>query len=126
MARASKKSVTIKGLDELTRKLKALPEHVEEASRRAVKAETHETADDMRAGAPFETGELRESIQAEFDPKTITGRAVATARHAAFVENGTSDTPAQPFAEPAAARARQRFPGRVKQEITEELRKVTR
>lgn len=122
MARAG--HATIRGMPELSRKLRALPEVVEAASRKAVKGQTEETADDMRAGAPFKTGELREGINAEFDPKTITGRAVSTARHSPFVENGTADTPAQPFVEPAANKARRRFPERVKNELKEALRKI--
>jgi HK97 gp10 family phage protein len=124
VATAGRKNVTIRGMDELARKLKALPEVVEAAARKSVKAETEEVADDMRMNAPFLTGELRESIGAEFNPKTITGRATATSRHAVFVENGTSDTPAQPFAEPAAERARRRFPDRAKADLKEALRKV--
>lgn len=120
----TKKTVSIKGMDELVRKLKALPEIVEAASRAAVKAETEEAADDMRAGAPFETGELRRGINAEFDPRTITGRAVSTASYSTFVEDGTSDTAAQPFVQPAAERARRRFPERVEGEIKAALRKV--
>lgn len=116
--------VTIKGMPELSRKLRALPEVIEAAGRRAVKGQVEETADDMRAGAPFKTGELREGINAEFNSKTITGRAVSTARHSQFVENGTSDTPAQPFVEPAANRARRRFPERVEAELKAALRKV--
>jgi HK97 gp10 family phage protein len=124
MSTGRRNNVTIKGLDELARKLKALPEVVDRAGARAVKAETDETADDMRRGAPFKTGELRESIGSEYNAKTMTGRASATAKHADFVEHGTSDTPAQPFVEPAAARARRRFPDRVKTEIKRELGKL--
>lgn len=120
----AKKTVTIRGLDELSRKLKALPEIVEAASRRAVKAETEAAADDMRRAAPVDTGALRESIGAEFDAKKITGRAVASADYAAEVEHGTSENAAQPFVEPSAERARRRFPDRVEAEIKEALRKI--
>lgn len=114
----------IVGMADLERKLRRLPEVVEAAGARAVKAETEAVRDDMKRGAPRDTGELQESMQAEFDAKKIVGRAVATARHASFVEHGTEDTPAQPFAEPAAVRARRRFPERIKAEIKEELRKL--
>lgn len=124
MSVGRRQNVSIKGLDELARKLKALPEVVDEAGARAVKAETEETADDMRRSAPYKTGALRESIGSEYDAKTMTGRATATAKHAGFVEHGTSDTPAQPFVEPAAARARHRFPDRVKTEIKRGLGKL--
>lgn len=124
MAFSAKKGVTVRGMPELAKKLKALPEVVEAAARKATKAETEDVADDMRLGAPYDDGELHDSIGSEFNSKAITGRAVATARHAGFVENGTSDTPAQPFAEPAAERARRRFPERVEAEIKAALRKV--
>lgn len=123
MSIGRRQGITIKGEQELMRKLRKLPDLVKTAGARAVKGQTEETRDDMKRGAPFETGELRDSITAEFDPKTITGRAVATARHAGFVEHGTEDTPAQPFAQPAAERARRKFPDRVRAEIKEELGK---
>lgn len=126
MAGRGSKQVTIKGLDELARKLKALPEIVEKASRAAVKAETDEVAQDMRRTAPRDSGELVEGIQSEFDAKTITGRAVSTARHTQFVVHGTSDTPANDFMTPAARRSERRFRGRVSDEIKEQLRKMTR
>jgi HK97 gp10 family phage protein len=119
------KDVEIEGLDVLARRLKALPDVVERACRNAVKAETTAVAQDMRRGAPRDTGELQESIQAEFDPKAIEGRAAATARHAKYVENGTTENPAQPFVEPAAERSRRRFPKRVREDVLAELRRIT-
>lgn len=119
-----RRSVNIKGLDELERKLKQLPELVNTAGNRAVKAETHEAAQDMRRGAPVDTGELRDGIRERFNPKTHTGEAVSTARHSEFVVHGTSDTPANDFITPAAARARARFPDRVRAEIKRELGKL--
>lgn len=115
------KNIKIIGEAELTRKLKKLPDVVRAAGGRAVKAETFETRDDMKRGAPRDTGELADGMQAEYNAKKLAGRAVATARHAGFVEHGTEDTPAQPFAQPAAERARRRFPDRVRTEIKAEL-----
>jgi len=117
MAIVRKKSVTVKGLPQLLLKLARLDGNVRASSGRAVKAETFDVRDDMKRGAPFKTGELRESIQAEYDEKLIRGRAVATARYAGFVENGTDDTRAQPFAQPAAEVSRRRFPKRTRAEI---------
>lgn len=124
MSIGKRQGVTIRGLEDLEKKLRKLPELVQSAGGRAVKAETEETRDDMKRGVPVDTGELRDSIQAEYDSKTITGRAVATSKHAGFVEHGTDDTPAHPFAQPAAERARRRFPDRVRQEIKAELGKL--
>lgn len=117
-------TVRIKGLDELTKKLKALPEVVERAGGRATKEETDEVANDMRRGAPVKTGKLRRGIQSEYDPATITGRAVSTARHTPFVVHGTSDTPANDFMTPAAERSRRRYPKRVTEAIRADLGKL--
>jgi len=117
MAIVRRKTVTVKGLPKLLAKLGRLGNVVDAASRRAVEAETYDVRDDMKRGAPFKTGALRESIQAEYDSKAIRGRAVATARYAGFVENGTDDTRAQPFAQPAAEVSRRRFPKRTRAEI---------
>ncbi|ROO51463.1 HK97 gp10 family phage protein [Micromonospora sp. Llam0] len=119
-------TVQVAGMDLLGRRLDRMPAAVQEGARRAVAAETRETADDMREGAPRDTGALAESVQEEIDAGGLTGRAVATARHATFVEHGTEDTPEQPFAQPAAERARRRFPARVKQATGVSLRKLAR
>jgi HK97 gp10 family phage protein len=119
-----KQGINIKGLADLEKKLRKLPDLVQTAGGRAVKAEAEEIRDDMKRGAPYRSGDLREKMQAEYDAKTVTGRAVATSEHAGFVEHGTEDTPAQPFAQPAADRARRRFPQRVRDEIKAELEKL--
>jgi HK97 gp10 family phage protein len=115
------RSINVKGLPALERKLALLPRLVRSAGARAVRGETDEARDDARRNAPVKTGTLRESIQAEYDDKTITGRVAATARYAKFVEHGTDDTAAQPFMLPAAEAARRRFPKRVRAEIKAEL-----
>lgn len=117
MAIVRRKTVTVKGLPKLLVKLARLDPVVRAASGRAVEGETFDVRDDMKRGAPVKTGELRDSIQAEYDEKLIRGRAVATARHAGFVEHGTDDTRAQPFAQPAAEVSRRRFPKRAKAEL---------
>lgn len=124
MSIGRKQGINIKGLADLEKKLRKLPDLVQTAGGRAVKAEAEEIRDDMKRGAPYRSGDLREKMQAEYDAKTVTGRAVATSEHAGFVEHGTEDTPAQPFAQPAADRARRRFPQRVRDEIKAELEKL--
>lgn len=116
--------VTIKGLDELERKLRSLPDVLERAVKTAVKDETEEVADDLRRNAPVDDGDLRDSTQAEILNKGLTGRAAMTARHATFVIHGTSDTPANDFATPVIARAERRFPDRVRDEVLKELKKL--
>lgn len=115
--------VTVDGLDALKAKLAELPSKVRAGAERAVEAETDEVADDMRRNAPRDTGELVESIQAETDG--LSGTAAATARHATFVEHGSSSTPEQPFAMPAAEEARGRFGQRMRDEIGTDLEDLT-
>lgn len=116
--------VEIKGLADLERKLKAMPELVERAARAAVKGETHEAADDLRRHAPVDDGELRDSIQAEIQKGGLAGVAAVTARHAEFVVHGTSDTPANDFVTPVINAVRRRFDDRFADEIRDELRKL--
>lgn len=122
---AGRGKVTISGLDQLDKRLAELPKVVERGALRAVRLETHDVAEDMRANAPVLTGELKRGIQEEIDAKTIEGRAVSTARHTTFVVHGTSDTSANDFMEPAGQRSRARFPQRAKAEVLKELGKVT-
>lgn len=58
-------------------------------------------ADDARGRAPVKTGEFRDSIHVVRDGDTVD--VVSDSDHAAFVEFGTSDTPAQPTITPAFA-----------------------
>ena len=83
-----------------------------EAASSAVADELKAVADDMRSNAPYDTGELHDSIGVA-DHDGLEGTVAATARHAIFVEEGTSRTPAQPYAGPAALAAEDRFPDRV-------------
>jgi HK97 gp10 family phage protein len=116
-----RQTINIKGLPDLEKKLLKMPVVVKAASGRAVRDETDETRDDAKRFAPVKTGELRESIQGEYDEKLIRGRVAATAKHAGFVEHGTEDTPEQPFMTPAAEMSRRRFPKRVRAEVKVEL-----
>lgn len=116
--------VEIKGLAELERKLKALPEIAERAARAAIKAETHEAANDLRRLSPVKEGTLRDSIQAEIEKKGLAGVAAVTARHAEFVVHGTSDTPANDFVTPVINAVRRRFPDRFADELRAELRRM--
>lgn len=67
-------------------------------------------AREARGLAPVDTGELRQSIQAELGPLAST--ILASAPHAAVVELGRSDNPnypAQPFLGPAVEMHRAAF-----------------
>lgn len=123
---ARTQAITVKGLDRLRDKLAELPAAVREGAVGAVTDETEAVADDMREGAPVRTGELRDSIVSDVDEAALAGRARATARHATFVEHGTSSTAAQPFAQPAAEASRRRFPKRVRDAVGPALKAVSR
>lgn len=115
----SKVNVTVTGLDSLLGKLNELPEQMRRGAERAVEEETEDVTQDMRDGAPVDTGALVAGMQAEVDG--LRGEAVSTAQHSFAVEGGTSKMPAQPFAQPAAERSRGRFPDRVSAAVREEL-----
>lgn len=116
--------VEIKGLAELERKLSRLPELVERAAKSAVKAEVDEATEDLRAYAPVDEGDLRDSVQGEITDGGLGGVAAVTARHAEFVVHGTSDTPANDFVTPVINATRRRFPDRFADELREELRRM--
>lgn len=64
-----------------------------------------DTVEKMKRAAPVRSGELRNSIKPQGD-----NEIVAAARHAVFVEFGTSDTPSQPFFRPALHESEQELP----------------
>lgn len=117
---------TIKGMDALRRKLAVFPDAIDRAAKRAVAGEVDDAADDVHSNAPVETGSLRDSVQREIDPDGLGGRVVVTASYATFVENGTDDTPPQPFVQPAAERSRHRYVDRMRTELSAEIKKVSK
>lgn len=56
-------------------------------------------AEEARHNAPVLTGEFRDSIHVAWDGDT--GEVISDSDHSAFVEFGTSDTPAHPTITPA-------------------------
>ena len=60
--------------------------------------------EDARRMAPVATGKLRDSIRVEAEGDTV--RVGSDLDYAAYVELGTSDTPAQPFLKPAVYQRR--------------------
>ena len=113
--------IKIKGQKELREKLRKVPKRVKAAEARAVKAQTHQTAEELRRDAPRDTGELERSIQEEISNKGMTGTAAITARHAEFVIHGTSRMAANDFVTPVINRTRRQFPKRVRKELEKEL-----
>lgn len=117
-------SVEITGEAELARKIKQLGGQVRKAALDAVKAETHDIAQDMRRDAPVDDGDLKRGIQEEIDATQLEGRAVSTAKHTKYVVHGTSRLAAQDFMTPAAERSRRRFPQRLKDEVADAIIKL--
>lgn len=114
----------IRGLPELSKALAKLPKVVEAGSRRAVREQTKETAQDLRRNAPVLSGKLKRSIQEEILKGGLTGRAVITAPHAKFVIHGTSKQEPNDFLAPAERRARERWPKAVEKAVREELKRL--
>lgn len=92
-----------------------------EGAQAATDAGAESMADDMRGLAPMDTGELVDGIQVVENEDGTRDVGTVDVEHAPFVEFGTEDTPAQPFATPAAEVERQRFEGRVADEVKARL-----
>ena len=76
------------------------------------------TLADIEAGAkdkaPIDTGNLQNSIAGEMDGP-LSGKVIAGADYAAYVELGTHKAAAQPFMVPSAEEARAPFKAALKQ-----------
>lgn len=119
-------SRTVIGLGSLNRKLRKMPELVTEAAWSAIRAEVKQTASEVRANAPVDTGELVKSVRERVQKSGMQGQVAVTAEHAQYVNDGTRDMPARPFATSAGVQARARFPGRVREHLDEAVRKTAR
>lgn len=111
----------VRGADQLTKRLRALPEEIRKGAEEAVEDEIRETGDDLRRDAPYLSGELQESIQEERDQGGLSGRVAITAEHADDVIYGTSSMEARDFVTPVANRVRRRFPDRVRDAVKKEI-----
>lgn len=118
------RSVQIKGLKELERKLRQLPKDMESEAEVATKAEAEEVYQAMRKGAPTASGMLEGAIGRRQKGPLSMEVGVFGAKRAwwgALVEFGTSTRPATPFAEPAAREAEQRYPARMAKYLNKRL-----
>lgn len=103
-------TIQLAGFDDLDRALGNLARGI--AARLETLPDTiaHQIAEDARQNAPRDTGALQASIHVA-GPQDDGANAVAVlaggtdAPHAAAIEFGTSDQPAQPFLRPAIERA---------------------
>lgn len=105
---------TIVGLSKMKADLARAAAKIQQAADDAVDEGAEAVAQGMRAGAPVDTGELVDGIAVR-PAEDGVGKDVGVfdVGHAGFVEFGTEDTPAQPFAQPAAEAERRRLPKRV-------------
>lgn len=122
------RGVSVRGLKPLEKKLKELPDEMYQGAREATTESVDAVYDDMRDNVARKSGMLRGAIG-----KRVTGAlrgrvGIFGKRRAwwgALVEFGTRNTPAQPFAEPAAEKERPRFPGRIRRHIGKHIDKLT-
>lgn len=109
--------VRITGMKKLRSQLVDMAGRMETAGERAEREGAEDVRDDMQAFAPVDSGLLRDSIRIE---QGATGLQVGPGdevEYAMFVEYGTSEMEAQPYAEPAAARARMAFTDTVRDTV---------
>lgn len=114
----------IKGGKDFDRKLRAVAEAIERGAESGSREEVSETADDMRKSVPVFEGHLQAGIQEEF--KGTQGRVVSTDEASEHVEHGTSSMEAQPFAQPAADRARARYAQRMVKHVKNEIERAAK
>lgn len=103
------------GAQSLRRKLKRLPDHIKKPVQQAIVEGADILHRDMAAGAPVETGALRDSIRTRISSDKLGARVGFFEKggkrewkkagwRAHFVEFGTRQRPATPFIQPAAFR----------------------
>lgn len=122
MARG-KNGARVVGGKQLERKLNRTSREIQAAQPDLTMNQAEDLVRNMQAYAPEDTGELKGSMVAVRLPKGGAAAEVR-ARHADFVEFGTSDTPAQPFARPAAERARREWVNDSSNRMREALKKA--
>lgn len=122
---ARRGNVTIIGRAALEARIAELPRAIDRGARQAIKEETAEVAEDMRAFAPELTGNLKSKIRVDLNLSQFEGFAVSGAPYTKYVVNGTSENQAQDFMTPAAELSRGRFRRRLIDEINAQLRGIT-
>lgn len=101
--------MTVEGMPQLQAALMRVAAAVETAGAAVVASEVRMVANDAKAGAPRESGELQSGISGE--ASGMDGVVKSAARHSWFVEAGTYKDRPQPFMGPAADASRARLPG---------------
>jgi HK97 gp10 family phage protein len=113
MARKKVMRVELNGQNEFTRFLNSLSASMSQAlTEGATMAGAEIVRDEARNGAPYDTGALQASIQADVDKEAAPGMAETlvgpTIFYGLFVEYGTQHNAAHPYLRPAADAAEQR------------------
>lgn len=103
------------GMRDLRRALARLAGDLEDASEEAVAETAEQVKDDMQTFVPVDSGRLRDAITVEI---TAGGKGARVGpgdevEYSEFVEFGTSEMEAQPYATPAAEAARRTLPAQV-------------
>lgn len=102
-------SVRITGTGKLRAQLLALADRLKQAGEQAERDAAEEVQDDMRAFVPVDSGRLHDAIRIENGATGLQVGPGDEVEYAMFVEYGTSRMSAQPYAGPAADRARAAF-----------------
>ena len=98
-----RKNVSLKGVSELTKKLKA------NTNLKDVKQNTTELTQGAQRKVAVDTGNLRRSINMDLSDGGLTGKVKPTADYAPYLEYGTRFQSAQPFMRPAFNKQKAKF-----------------
>lgn len=129
---------TVKGLDKLRAKLRAMPDEVRAAIRGALEQNAEELVAMQKRLVPVDDGDLRDSIKWEWGSgdasrigvKGEAGLAVKVsagdenAFYAAFKEFGTVDQPATAYFFPSYRALRKRMKGRVTRAQNKAIKRI--
>lgn len=107
----------VTGTDRLKSQLIAMAERMVKAAAQAERDGAEDVQEDMRAFVPVDSGRLRDSIRVEEAGSGLNVGPGDEVDYAMYVEYGTSEIAAQPYAGPAADRARSAFVGTVRDTV---------
>lgn len=108
--------IRIRGLNAARNRLDRLADRIAGATEEAINAFADDVVVHMKGVVPVDTGKLRDSIKKEGDGLNVTvgPRGVD---YAAYVEYGTSRSPAQPYVRPTIEWVKQNGPPRIARRI---------
>jgi HK97 gp10 family phage protein len=111
--------MAVRGVETVVRALGSVVERVNEMRSRAIREVAEQIVRDIKAGAPVDTGNLRDSVSMEIVVNEIIPKAVikVEAEYASFVEFGTSRMRAQPFVMPVLDQVRDRLMRQIRLEM---------